>query len=479
MLGTQDVGRGLADLAGMPVDLMSMAMNAPIMGFNALVPDEFETDFRFRGAGGSQDIQRASGMVAEAAGAPLVDRDTLSGQEELISNVNRLGTGAVATGAAALPLAGASKVAAAIAPKTTGNLVTDLVSGMGAGAGLTAGEVIAPDSPITQLLTTLLGGLLGGKGAQVAQKPVAAAESVAQRLTQDPQTGTTESVSNRAAELLQNRATNPEAAAAQIRQRQAEGAGAPGVLDDPLATSGLASDDIGVGALERGARLQDPVPFQEADEAVRVGAREKVESIRDPDAQPDLARARVEEDVAVQREAAAKPIAKEKTELDTLREENAALVAERELAREADLTKRDVAIGEKKTATREATEAEQEVGGEVAGRAGGEGAASEELAQATAAAKASDEATKAGLYDDATTKGRKRVIDQEPLAANAQSIRDEIGPLAQQDANLTTSSATWTTSPQRRSRTPAPWTATATPSPARSIRRSPLPTLSR
>lgn len=437
MLGTQDVGRGLADLAGAPVDLMSAAMNAPIIGFNALVPDEFETDFRFRGAGGSQDIQQAAGQAAEAAGVPLVDRSTLSGTEELIGNINRLGSGSVATGGAALPLAGSSRVAAALAPKTGGNLVTDLAAGMGAGAGLTAGETVAPDSPITQLITTLLGGLLGGKGAQVAQKPAAAAEAVAQRLTQDPQTGTTESVAQRAAELAQNRATDPQAAAANIRQRVAE-AEAPraGDLDDPVATSGLASDDIGLTALEKGARLQEPVPFQEADEAVRVGAREKVESIRDPEARPEAAREAVEADVAAQRAKAQEPIAQEQTELQRLRDENAALIAERETAREASLAEKDVAIAEKKVEAGEARQAEKDVGGEVAGRAGTEGAASEEIAQLTAAAKAGEEARKAGLYDRATELGKKRVIDPEPLAAEAQSIKDEIGPLAQQDSNL-------------------------------------------
>ena len=450
MLGTQDVGLGLAEVVGAPVDITTALMNlAPAgveAGANLFLGDEDEISLpRITDpVGGSQRIARGFGDAAKRFGLPLVDRSTLSPQEELLSNINRLTTGAVATAGVAAPFAGSSGIARALSPSTLGGTAVDTAAGAGAGAGLTAGEAIAPNNPIAALFAALGGGLAGAKATQAGIAPKAAARNIQQRVTKadlplDPVTGKRVSnlTADKAATIIQDIAgRDPRVprteATANIRQADVEAA----QMAELPPTSGIASENIGLTAMERGARVDDPVPFTVRDQTLRDAALERTTSARDLDANPDLARQKVETDVAAERAAAQEPVTQSRKELEDLQIENARLASELETERAAKTASREQAVAETRVAKEEAITSEKDLGGEVAGKGGGEVAASEEIAGLVGEAKALAEAKKAGLYDEASRLGKNTEIDPVPLAEDARAIRDEIGPLAGQDASL-------------------------------------------
>jgi hypothetical protein len=239
-----------------------------------------------------------------------------------------------------------------------------------------------------------------------------------------------------AARIAQGRATDPAAASGAVRQKVVEAQQPPGILNDPVPTSGLASDDIGLVALERGARLRDPVPFQESDQLLRDVAQERVTGLRDLEADPQAARQAIEGDAAARRLEAEQPVARAREELDTLRADNARLASELETERAARLATQDKAIAEQKIAKETAIESEQALGGEVSGKAGGEVAASERISGLVDEAKALEEATKAGLYKEATRLGKATPVDPMQFAESARAVKAEISQLAQQDSSL-------------------------------------------
>ncbi len=445
MLGTQDVGRGLADIPGMLVDIPNMIANlAPLAaesGINLFLDDEDEISLpRFRTDAGAQLAENV-GRIAEAAGVPLVDRSTLSTQEKVISNVNRLATGAIATGGAVAPIASTSRVAQSLASPGLGGLAVDTTAGAGAGLGLAGAEILAPESPIAALFSALAGGLFGAKTAQTAVAPRAAAQTVKSFLPDpdvppvgDPNLGQRVSrrTADKAATELQGAATDPTQAAARIGER----VDAAALGSEPLAPSGVASDDIGLILRERAARGKDPQAFQEQDQIVRDAADERVKGLRDPEARPDAARELVEADVATQRATVAEPVVQARSELDTLRTENTRLTAELETERAGKLASRDTAIAEQKIAKDDAIQSERDLGGEVAGRGDKKVAASEDIAEQVAATKKTAETKKAGLFEEASEAGQGVKVGPEELAADAAAIRDEIGPLAAQDSSL-------------------------------------------
>lgn len=454
-LGTQAVGRGLADLAGSPVDLMTSLLNAPAIlaetGANVFLSDEDEISLPRipSSVGGSEDIARRAGGVAEVAGFPFVDPATLSPTERIASNVSRLGASAVGGAGAGTTLSrGAAPAVRRIGEALTSSpgvkgLAVDTGAGAGAGLGLSAAEVVAPESPLAALVGILGGGGTGAKATQATAAPRAAVRGTLGRLPEravapDPATGLRPSrrTVDAAARIAQDRASDPAAAAGAIQQKVAEAQQPPGILNDPVPTAGLASDDIGLVALERGARLRDPVPFQESDQLLRDVAQERVTGLRDLEADPQAARQAVESDAAARRLEAEQPVTQARQELETLREDNARLASELETERAARLAIQDKAIAEQKIAKETAVEGERALGGEVAGKAGGEVAASERISGLVGEAKALEEATKAGLYKEATRLGKNTPVDPVQFADSARAVKAEISQLAQQDSSL-------------------------------------------
>ncbi|MBK1669960.1 hypothetical protein CKO28_18150 [Rhodovibrio sodomensis] len=96
-IGAQGTGRGLAELAGAPVDIATMALNAGAAGGEKLYEAATgeETDFgRIENPiGGSQSIRDAATAGAEAVALPLVAEDDLQGEEKCKRPLRPIGIG--------------------------------------------------------------------------------------------------------------------------------------------------------------------------------------------------------------------------------------------------------------------------------------------------------------------------------------------------------------------------------------------------
>ncbi|WP_316977271.1 hypothetical protein [Shumkonia mesophila] len=120
MVGTQGVGRGLADIAGSPADLSTGLVNALLWGADKIgrsaqwaakavlpqsagerVPD-LSVDYRFPSSPvGSDAIAGLFSNMANHLGVPVVDEQVMTPFERAAYNVNRIGTD-VGAGAAGL-----------------------------------------------------------------------------------------------------------------------------------------------------------------------------------------------------------------------------------------------------------------------------------------------------------------------------------------------------------------------------------------
>jgi hypothetical protein len=339
-MGTQDVGKGLADVAGMPVDLMSGAANlgfstvdllSKIPGMIPGVPDvstnlpRIEEPFM-----GADNISNMMSTLSEFAGFKPFEEEERSRGERQLGDINRFGTAALTSGAGLSAAAGAKFAPGAAAPKpgpldglmrpyaqSPGKtLVGDAAAGVGSGLGIDQSQENFPDNPIADMLGVLVGGLGGSIAANVVRSPkqawntgmgIVADPSIA--LDPDTLGSTSRRVAEHTARMVQGAATDPAKASARIGQRveAARNAG------EPAPTSGIASDDIGMVAMERGARGRDPVPFQESDQRLKDAAQDRVTGLRDPDADQGAATEFAQQrpkDLADARDADALPLLK-------------------------------------------------------------------------------------------------------------------------------------------------------------------------
>ena len=431
MLGTQDVGRGAADTVAGPFDIANMLANLPLAGVEGginLFRDEgsevslprFRTDLS---TGLAEDV----GNIASAAGAPLVDRATLSPSEKLLSNINRLATGAITTGGLAAPRAAVSTFARSLAPQGAKELAVDTAAGAGAGAGLSAAETFAPDSPIASLFGTLLGGLGGAKTAQVTTAPVAAGRAIRNTFPDPDIPGVSRRTADQTAEIFQGKASDKDTAAATLR-READAAER---VDDPTATSGILSDDIGLTDLEKRARKEAPVTFEEADQRVRDAAQERIGRLRDPEADPRAAQRKAEGDRAAARASAAEPLAQSRQELETLRTENTRLQTELEAERAGKLSSQTDEITTTSIDRDTAIKAEEDLGGTVQGRGDQKVAASEDISAQFNTKQAAADAERRAAFKEAEDLGRSEPVEGGKLAETAREIRADIEPVAE------------------------------------------------
>ncbi len=321
-LGTQAVGRGVADVATMPFDLAAGAQNLVTRGINYVTGANIP-----QATPASQLLDKG----IDALGVPTATPETPN--ERLLYNMERYGTQALATGgagamaaparAASLAAGGASKVGDAfIRPYITNasrTVVGDVAGGAGAGAGINyvdehhIGEG-TPYEPLVQGLAALAGGTAGvgaagmgelaGRGVASAGRKVADVFSGGNPsgLPVDPVTLKPYSRSevDAAAVRAQSPASNPTTAATSI----GENAATFRQNGQPVPTSGLISNDVGLQGAENAARTKNPTPFVENDNKLRSAATGIVDSFVDPGANLEAPKAAARRRVDMQTEVA-------------------------------------------------------------------------------------------------------------------------------------------------------------------------------
>lgn len=321
--GVQGAGRSLADIVGFPIDLIAMGENALLAGGDKFSRRLGGPSIDMRARMPSDIIADLASKAAGAVGYDVMDPEAMSSREKLAYNVNRFG-GQAAAGAGGLAKAGIARGAELaksapnmfddfLRPYFTNPVKTaagDAVAGAGAGAGLTASQMLPEDVRAmgggtvgvgTDLLAMLAGGVGGGTAAEIATRaPVSVLRNFKGSLNSreagfDPETmmPTTNRAVDKAARFVQGQAIDPQAAAETIGRRSAE------FVDEglPAPTSGVISGDTGMEMLERGQRVSnstgtivrspDASPevkkqysFGERDNALRDAAVQQVESVR-------------------------------------------------------------------------------------------------------------------------------------------------------------------------------------------------------
>ncbi|MGF7158405.1 hypothetical protein FHS85_000015 [Rhodoligotrophos appendicifer] len=316
-IGAQAVGRGAADLVSMPFDLSAAAINTGVGAANMFGADL--EPIRPNVSGTLADLA-SSGM--RAAGVEPIDPEDMSWAERTAYNIGRFGSQAVTGAGATVPLAVArgSTIAGGSAVPNVGDAMLrpyfdnaartfagDAAAGMGAGAGVTAAQAVAPDSPLAEGVGAFGGGMAGAGAAGLTGWLGNLVAGIARRsadphIPMDAESGQPyrRGDVNTAAQLLQDATSNPSVAGQNIL----ENAGYFRKADLPIPTTGLLADDKGFAAAEGAARSVDPVPFAERDARVQAGANDRVASLSNPAADPMAAR-RFAEQTAAERIGAA------------------------------------------------------------------------------------------------------------------------------------------------------------------------------
>lgn len=294
--GAASVGRGLADVAGFPVDMLSLGMNTA-MGVGDML-GLGEMPYIEKPVMGSDWIAEKANQAYEFLGGEVLPDEALSPVERIVQQGVRFGTGA------AVPAAGMAQKAkqGADAAKASGFLdmlakpyqtnnagrvvAGDAVAGAGSGIGVGTYEEVTPEEqqgPVGALLSAMVGGTgaatlnavgqgLAGAGASGVRSMVGANNDP--MVGPDPTTGYRPSRKEveQAARIAQGQASDPIRAARTIEEGTAE-------LDQFASrgaqpTAGALSDDVGLAIAENAQRTKDPKPFIERDRAVSTRARD-------------------------------------------------------------------------------------------------------------------------------------------------------------------------------------------------------------
>ncbi|MDA9450760.1 MULTISPECIES: hypothetical protein [unclassified Bradyrhizobium] len=312
-VGAQGVGKGLTDIVTGPFDLVAGAQNLVVGGVNKL----FGTNIPM--------ATPASKLVEKATGPFSIPESEMSPGEKLGYNVNRFGTQALGTGA--MLAARAPSVAAATSRADTAvgrvldhlsrpytdaparTLVGDTIGGMGSGVAVNAADDYVPEhavvgDTIPKQVANIVAPLAGAVGANsiqgTAEGIAGAIKSIAARsfssapapIPLNPNTRAPYSAADvdRAAAKIQGAASgSPRALAQDIRENAAALSrppeeGATPLQSSAMPTSGLLSGDPGLIAAEQGARLKSAPDFIKRDQNVKSAAAERVEAVRDPEA---------------------------------------------------------------------------------------------------------------------------------------------------------------------------------------------------
>lgn len=344
-LGTQNVGTGLAHLAGAPVDIVTGALNGLAgianlatrginWGLGTEIPRMTGIEKPF---GGSDSIRDAATAATTAIGAPPIPESQQSPKEKIVGNIVDFGTQGLGGGAGLAMRAPAAAEAIANGVRPFGatmlkqymdaparTVLGDTASGVGAGVADSASKEYVPQdqwySPIANTMAILLG---GGTGAAVPST-VEGVGNVARSTVNNRVTDTnvppqrmrpdfTRAETESAARVFQDAAVNPGVAAQNIRDNAGELAAAarPGetpVNPSQMPTSGLLSQDPGLVTREAGERTRNGVPFIERDQNVKEAAADRVASLRDPSADQSLVTRKAEQYVDTRRDVAQRPV---------------------------------------------------------------------------------------------------------------------------------------------------------------------------
>lgn len=312
-IGAQGAGKGVANLAGLPVDITALLMNAASgaaeKGVNLFLDDEDEitTPAVRNPVGGSENLSDLAGEALRGMGVDLIPYEEMSPPERRAYRINELGTEALAGGSGlAVGAARRGAQAMATAPRTSdaalrsyvdqpGSAVfRDTGAGAGAGAALHTSQEQLPEQlqgPLADTIAMLVGGV-GGSMAASGPDRVATLMNSAYGMTPDVRAGVdpqtlmpaSRATTNKVARIVQDAAADPEMAKRSIDELLPQYRDEVGSAPDP--TTGPVSRDLGLIASERGARLRDPVPFQARDEQARQAASERVEAVGPEDADP-------------------------------------------------------------------------------------------------------------------------------------------------------------------------------------------------
>lgn len=311
MAVSQGIYRGLgADLLGGPVDITTMALNAGGALLNKIPGVDINPIQN--PVGGSDWIADKVSSGASTLGYPVFDPNQIEGSDKLAYNVARFGSGAGAGGLALASRAAKAGQAAQntgkieqalTAPYQTNagrQIVDDTIAGAGAGAGFDIAQNIAPDSPLAQIVGTILGGGGASVGSRVAESGGKAVgrgvvkstpgkallpdsiqdkvEFYNERLPDD--SVVSRQTVNDASKIMQQISTDPERASQNISNLigQADENGTTRL------TTGVAADDVGLGSFENYQRTNDPKSYLERDQQIRTDVSSSINKLKEPDA---------------------------------------------------------------------------------------------------------------------------------------------------------------------------------------------------
>lgn len=320
VVGAQGAGRGLANLAGLPVDLATAGINLGVAGAegaaNLFLDDEDEISLprSDRPIGGSENIASTAGTIADTVGVPLVDPAEMTTAERGVYNINALGTEALAGGAGLARAAARRFARPNTAPSAADGLLRpyaetpgrtaaqDIGAAAAGGSALTAAQELPADGPVNrsvaEFLSTLFGGVTGAQVADLGMRAVPAAGRAATRQgaggiardvpLDDQNMPTRNRVADKAAARLKGDMSDDRARS--IADTIAETV--RGFLDDglPVPTTGAIAGDPQMAQLEVGARTRNPVQFMRRDTQIKGAAADRIGSIGEG-GDPEQARA--------------------------------------------------------------------------------------------------------------------------------------------------------------------------------------------
>jgi hypothetical protein len=321
--GLQNVGEGIANVLGAPVDLVSGAANAGIAATNfaggSLVPGWDKVPFIEDPIGGSQSIKDLASMFF-----PTIDESQVPPKQQIAGSMVDFGTQALLPGAALAASAGRQAAAAPsmvqrspVAQSIVDNftrgmtqpyvanasrtLTGDVVAAGGAGGAVEAYDQYAPESvqdslgAIGPLIAALVGGTGAATGKALVEGAAGATMNAGRSLTgtqydpnipMDEATGyrPTRNELDQAAMIAQGQASNPALAARTIEE---EAAGIRQIQPSvAVPTSGALSGDVGLNLYENTKRVADAAPFIRRTQAVNTGANDLIGRSAPPDAEP-------------------------------------------------------------------------------------------------------------------------------------------------------------------------------------------------
>jgi hypothetical protein len=330
-LGVQGAGRGLADLAGMPVDLMTAGINAATWLPGKAMGKDLSIRKPFMGGDSIADMFSS---VAESLGYKNETPQTM--RDKVIYNTNRFGAGA---GGGMGAFSALSRAPGVVGSKigqmfeTLGNTqgyvaapvragVQDVAASVGAGATTAAADTwLSPEvknsamGPLIEYAATMIGGLGGAGTAGAVQAGGRATSNYVQGklgmgVPIDPKTGLpfadatgrayTPAEWEKAQRLAHMLVSGEHSPSGVVKNIEEFYAGMPANESmSSLPTVGYASGNTGLGIAEQTRRQQDPAPFINRDANVQSAAVRQVESIAPdqnglPRAEPVLERAAVE-----------------------------------------------------------------------------------------------------------------------------------------------------------------------------------------